>query len=92
MPKKCAVYAEEVLIMIKPHLMAYGIILMAQLELGLYHLMDRLVTGQATMALQVVPGAKKMATQHLVTGLILTIKSQVNGSRPLKIHTPDIWL
>ena len=35
MPKKCAVYAEEVLIMIKPHLMAYGIISMDPLELGL---------------------------------------------------------
>ena len=92
MLRRCVASAEEVLFMTKPRIMAYGTILMAQLEPGPYRVMGHQVIGQVTMALKVVPGATKMATQHLATGLTLTVLNQDNGSQPLKIYPQDIWL
>jgi hypothetical protein len=52
--------------------------------------MDNLVSGQEMMITTVALGVTMKAKQISEPGRTLTIQSQVNGSRPLKIHPLDI--
>ena len=60
----CAVVVEEVLIVTTRLMVAYGIISMAQLELGLHQVMDHLVSGQEMMVTTVAVGVTMTVTQQ----------------------------